>query len=144
MRHFDEAAEEAAVRYWSETYLPDNPEPNQNVFRAMRQTMASLQGQERQAWLQVIRLGEVALVGIPGEMFARLGLEIRRRSPFRNTYVIGMANGTIGYIGDRAAYELGGYQLWAGEHSPSEPGTGEAMVEQALEMLGELHAASAG
>jgi len=140
MREFDEAQEEAAVKYWSETYLPEKPEPNQRVFREMRAEMAPLQGQERQTRLQVIRLGEIALVGIPGEMFAALGLEIRRRSPFRWTYVIGLANDTLGYIGNREAYELGGYQLWAGLHSPSAPGTGEAMVEQALAMLRELRA----
>jgi neutral ceramidase len=143
-REFDEAQEEAAVRYWSETYTPANPEANEQVFRAMRAEMAPLQAQERQTWLQVIRLGDIALVGIPGEMFARLGLEIRRRSPFRYTYVIGLANDTIGYIGDREAYNLGGYQLWAGLHSPSAPGTGEAMVEQALEMLREVHGAPIG
>ena len=139
-RHFDEAQEEAAVRYWSETYTPENPTSTQDIFRAMRAEMAPLQGEPREATLQVIRLGEVALVGVPAELFARLGLEIRRRSPFRHTYVIGLANGTIGYVGDREAYELGGYQLWAGMHSPSAPGTGEALVEQALEMLQELYA----
>jgi hypothetical protein len=139
LREFDEAQEEAAVRYWSETYLPDNPEPNQEVFRAMRTEMAPLQGQQRQTWLQVIRLGEVALVGVPGEMFAALGLELRRRSPFRHTYIVGLANDTIGYLGNREAYDLGGYQLWAGWHSPSAPGTGEAMVEQALAMLREVY-----
>ena len=140
MREFDEAREEAAVKYWSETYTPANPEANQQVFRAMRAEMAPLQGQERQTWLQVIRLGEIALVGVPGELFAALGLEIRRRSPFRYAYVIGLANDTVGYIGNRDAYDLGGYQLWAGLHSPSAPGTGEAMVEQALAMLHEVRA----
>jgi hypothetical protein len=139
LRDFDEAREEAAVRYWSETYTPGNPEATQDVFRAMREEMVPLAGEQREAWLQVIRLGEVALVGVPAELFASLGLEIRRRSPFRYTYVIGLANGTIGYVGDREAYELGGYQLWAGLHSPSAPGTGEAMVEQALEMLREVN-----
>ncbi|MBI2299682.1 MAG: hypothetical protein HYU66_12200 [Armatimonadetes bacterium] len=137
VRAFDEAAEEAAVKRWSEHYLPANPEPNQAVFRAMRAEMAPVQGEERQTWLQVIRLGDVALVGVPAELFARLGLEIRRRSPFRWTYVVGLANDTLGYVGDREAYELGGYQLWAGWHSLSAPGTGEAMVEQALDMLRE-------
>jgi hypothetical protein len=143
VREFDEAAEEAAVKYWSETYAPEDPAIHQRIFREDRATLAPLQGQERQTWLQVIRLGEIALVGIPGEMFAALGLEIRRRSPFRWTYVIGLANDTLGYLGNREAYELGGYQLWAGMHSPSAPGTGEAMVEQALAMLREAHAAAA-
>jgi hypothetical protein len=143
VREFDEAAEEAAVKYWSETYAPEDPAIHQRIFREDRATLAPLQGQERQTWLQVIRLGETALVGIPGVMFAALGLEIRRRSPFRWTYVIGLANDTLGYLGNREAYELGGYQLWAGMHSPSAPGTGEAMVEQALAMLREAHAAAA-
>jgi len=144
VREFAEAKEEAAVTYWSNRYAPGNPQATQRVFREMRAEMAPLQGQQRQTWLQVIRLGEIAFVGIPGEMFAALGLEIRRRSPFRYTYIIGLANDTIGYIGDREAYELGGYQLWAGLHSPSAPGTGEAMVEEALEMLREGHTAPPG
>lgn len=141
LRRFDEAAEEAAVKYWSETYTPEKPQTHQQVFRQMREEMAPVQGEEREISLQVIRLGDVALVGLPGEIFARLGLEVRRRSPFRNTYIVGLANGTLGYVGDRASYALGGYQLWAGWHSLSEPGTGEAMVEQALEMLEDVYAA---
>jgi len=138
IREFDEAPEEAAVKYWSETYAPEDPLVHQRIFREDRAALAPLQGQRRETWLQVIRLGEIAFVGVPGELFSRLGLEIRRRSPFRHTYVVGLANDTIGYLGDREAYALGGYQLWAGLHSPSAPGTGEALVEQALEMLGEI------
>jgi len=135
IRCFDEVKEEATVRAWSEKYTPDGAEGVQHDFRTMRAVLAPSQGQERQTWLQTIRLGDVALVGVPGELFASLGLEIRRRSPFRWTYVIGLANDTIGYIGDFEAYRLGGYQLWAGQHSPSAPGTGEALVEQAVAML---------
>ncbi len=141
LRHFDEAGESAAVEYWANAYTPDNPRPLQDTFARMREQMAPVQGQERETTLQVMLLGDVALVGVPCEMFAALGLEIRRRSPFRHTYVIGLANDTIGYVGDRASYELGGYQLWAGLHSLSEPGTGEAMVQQAVEMLQELQGA---
>lgn len=138
IREFDEATEEAAVRYWSETYTPRNPEANAGMFRAMRAEMAPVAGEERETSITVMALGDVALVGLPGEIFAALGLEIRRRSPFRNTYVIGLANGTLGYVGDLPSYALGGYQLWVGWHSLSAPGTGEAMVEQALAMLGDL------
>ena len=140
MRSFDEAAQEEAVRYWSETYAASGPEGVPDVFREMRAQMAPVQGEERETWLQVIRLGEIALVGVPAELFARLGMAIRRRSPFRHTFVIGLANGTMGYVGDRDAYDLGGYQLWAGMHSPSAPGTGERMVEQVLAMLREAYA----
>ena len=54
------------------------------------------------------------------------------------TVITELANDWIGYVGDREAYELGGYQVWMGLHSYVEPGTGERMVEEAVEMLKEL------
>jgi hypothetical protein len=138
IRPVDEAKEAAAVQAYSEKYLGRQAAAQVEVFRQMRTEMARQQGERRSCALQVIRLGEVALVAVPGELFARLGLAIRRRSPFRHTYVLGLANGEIGYIPDRAAYDLGGYQLWAGWHSHLAPGSGEALVDQAVEMLHEL------
>ena len=85
---------------------------------------------------------DIALVGVPGEMYARLGLELRRRSPFRHTCIIGLANEQIGYIPDRKAYADGGYQTWVGWHSKLEVGTGEAMVDEAVAMLDELYKAA--
>jgi len=133
----DEGKEAAAVSAYSRRYLGEAAATYETVFRTMREEMRAQAG-ERGCWLQAFRLGEVALVGVPGELFARLGLAIRRRSPFRHTYVLGLANGEIGYIPDRAAYDLGGYQLWAGWHSHLAPGTGEALVDQAVAMLGDL------
>lgn len=137
-REFDEARAAEDVRRYSERYFGDHSEANQRMFANMRAQMASTQGEERQTTLTVIRLGEVALVGIPGEMYARLGLDLRRRSPFRHTFLIGLANEEIGYLPDRKAYDDGGYQTWVGQHCAVAPGTGEAMVEQALAMLDEL------
>ena len=62
----------------------------------------------------VIPPPRVALVGISGEMDARLGLDLRRRSPFRHTFLIGLANEEIGYLPDLQAYKDGGYQTWVG------------------------------
>ena len=67
--------------------------------------------------------------------FTKLGLLIKRRSPFRYTYVIGLGNDYIGYIPDAEAYDLGGYQVWMGLHSLVEKGTGERLVGEAVEMI---------
>ncbi len=48
------------------------------TFRAMRKRLAPLQGQERKTWVQVILIGDVAIVGVPGEFFTVLGQEIKR------------------------------------------------------------------
>jgi len=75
---------------------------------------------------------------VPAEFFTVLGQEIKRRSPFRYTYVAELANDWIGYLPDRKAFELGGYQTWTGLHSFTAPGTGEAVVAEALKLLNEL------
>jgi ribosomal protein S18 acetylase RimI-like enzyme len=140
IRHFDEAAEDAAVRQWCERwYDAQTVETYAEVFRKMRAQLEPMQGTPCDTWLQVIRLGEVAIVGIPGEMFASLGLAIKRRSPFRHTVVVGLANDEVGYIPDSAGYAFGGYQLWTGLHSVLPQGTGERMVDAVVQMLEELH-----
>ena len=69
----------------------------------------------------------------------KLGQDIKRRSPFRYTYVFELANDYIGYIPDRHAFELGGYQTWTGLHSFLEPGTGELIVAESIKLLDRLH-----
>jgi neutral ceramidase len=113
------------------------------TFRAMRRDVAAGQGQPRKTWVQAVRIGDVAIVGVPGEFFTALGQEIKRRSPFRYTYVFELANDYIGYIPGRPGFDRGGYQVWAGLHSYLEPGTGEAIVAEAVDLLGRLHASSA-
>ena len=138
-RHFDEAAEEKAVtEYCQKRVGGDRAEAIAQVFRQMRKELAPLQGKEKTTWLQAIRIGPVALVGIPGEMFTALGLQIKRQSPFKETVVVELANDWIGYIPDAEGHRLGGYQVWTGLHSYVEPGTGERMVQQAVEMLRSL------
>jgi hypothetical protein len=138
VRHFDEAAEEKAVSEYCKKRIGNSAESVIEVFRKMRKELAPQQGQERTTWIQTIAIGDVAIVGVPAECFTKLGLEIKRRSPFKHTVVVELANDWIGYVGDRAAYKLGGYQLWTGFHSYSEADTGERMVDQAVAMLEEL------
>ena len=75
---------------------------------------------------------------MPAELFTGLGMDIKRRSPFANTFVAELSNDWIGYLPDREAHRLGGYQVWTGLHSYAEPGTGERLVDEAVRILGEL------
>jgi neutral ceramidase len=63
------------------------------------------------AELQVICLGEVMLVGIPGEIFSELGKEIKSSTSMRQVTVLGYTNNDIGYIPARQAYAQGGYEI---------------------------------
>lgn len=139
-RRFDEAAEDAAVlSYCRKRTTPENAEKIAEVFRAMRAELAPKQGEARPTWLQAVVVGDVALVGVPAEFFTLLGREIKRRSPYRYTYVFELANDYIGYVPDDRAYDLGGYQVWTGLHSFVERGTGEKIVDECVAMLRRIH-----
>jgi len=138
VRRFDEKKEDDAVTYYCNKRL-ENPGPVIEVFRKMRRELLKHQGEKRKTWIHIILLGDIALVGVPGELFTKLGIKIKRLSPFRYTYIIELANDWIGYIPDWEAYDLGGYQVWTGFHSYMERGTGEAIVEKAVETLSDLY-----
>jgi hypothetical protein len=54
--------------------------------------------------------GEVAIFFIPGELFAEIGLAIKRMSPFRTTLISAFSDGTVGYLPTRQAYAQPGYE----------------------------------
>ena len=141
IRTFNEQQEDQAVSHYCNKIRVDwcdNPEDIVNVFRKMRKALAKHQGEWRKSWLQVILVGKVAYVAVPGELFGTLALDIKSRSPFDNTYIIGYANDHIGYISDKDSFQLGGYQIWTGYHSLVEKGTGESMVESILSLLNKM------
>jgi len=138
VRTFDEAAEDRAVTDYCTKRSGRDPRPVIDVFREMRKQLAPQQGQPRTTWVQAMRIGDVAIVGVPAEFFTKLGVDLKQRSPLPDTYIAELANDWIGYTPDLEAHKLGGYQVWTGLHSYAEPGTGERIVEQAVEMLEEL------
>jgi hypothetical protein len=137
VRKFDEATEAAKVYKYCSKYVPSNG-VTPKIFADMRGQLAPHQGETRETWIQVMLIGDVAIVGVPAEYFTVLGIDIKQRSPFRNTFVAELANDWIGYLPDRKAHELGGYQTWMGQHSYAEIGTGERMADEVVRMLNEL------
>jgi hypothetical protein len=138
VRTFDESAEDEKVSKYCRKRIPSGADTVIDVFRAMRQKLKSEQGQTRQTVLQAIVIGDVALVGVPAEYFTIFGVDIKRRSPIKNTYVAELANDWIGYLPNLEAHEFGGYQTWMGLHSYAEPGTGERVADTIVGMLEEL------
>ena len=60
--------------------------------------------------LQVLQIGDIAIIGIPGELFSSLGEEIRMQSPARHTLIVGYANDFVGYILSKGAAKLQRYE----------------------------------
>ena len=92
--------------------------------------------------IQAIRIGDFAVCGIPFETFVETGLDLKKRSPFPLTMVIGLANGRHGYLPTPEQHKLGGYETWLGTNVVQED-TSVILTTNLLEMLAELKAADA-
>lgn len=95
-------------------------------------------GPSEAAEVQAIAVGDLALVGLPGEFFAASGLRLRERSPFPITVVIGYANGCLGYVPPASAFEEGGYETRPAPWSRVAPGAEAVMLDAAAGCLEEL------
>jgi hypothetical protein len=89
-------------------------------------------GQPIEAEVQVFGLGDVGIVGLPGEIFVELGMEIKKRSPFKTTFILTLSNSSIGYIPNAEAFDYGAYEV---EVSRIAKGEGERLVESAVKLL---------
>lgn len=59
----------------------------------------------------VFRIGDACIVGVSGECFAELGMQIRQASPFAQTLVATNANGGRGYLPVKEAFAQGGHEV---------------------------------
>ena len=90
--------------------------------------------------IQAIRIGDLAVCGFPFEIFVETGLDMKKRSPFPQTMVIGLANGRHGYLPTPEQHALGGYETWLGTNVVQED-TSVILSNNLIEMLGELRKA---
>jgi hypothetical protein len=89
------------------------------------------------AIIQAIRIGDQAIVSMPFEVLVEIGLEIKEKSPFKNTIIMELANGSYGYLPPPHQHELGGYETWLGT-SRVQKDASEILTRNLLEMLTEL------
>ena len=87
--------------------------------------------------LQAIRVGEAVFVAVPAEVFVEVGLRLKRVAP-RKTFIVGIANGYIGYLPTREAHEVGGYEVVS---SRCRPEAADVLVEKAVELGARLFGA---
>jgi hypothetical protein len=88
--------------------------------------------------IQALGLGDVAFVGFPCELFSELGLRVKEASPFSTTVICELANGYVGYVPTRQAFDHGGYEPRFAYSSRLVPEAGDLMTDAALELLHQL------
>ena len=106
-------------------------------FADLRLRMHAVQHVPDAVEVQTIRVGELAIVGLPGEVFCEFGLQLKRRSPAAHTLVVELANDAIGYLPTRNAFAQGGYEVTAGSTLYA-PGAGEQLADAAAAQLQRL------
>lgn len=86
--------------------------------------------------VQGFRIGDVAIVGLPGEVFVGVGLDVKAHSDFRATFVGSYANDyKPGYIPTSAEYAWGNYEV---ETSAVALGADVMLTAAAMKALGKL------
>ncbi len=85
-----------------------------------------------------LRMGELGLVGMPGEIFVEYGLQVKDASPFARTMTVELANDYLGYCATDVALEEGGYEVQLARSAKAAAGTEKQMVEAAVRVLNGL------
>jgi neutral ceramidase len=85
-----------------------------------------------------LRIGDGALVALPGEIFAAIGRDIRTDSPFRHTALVELANGCYGYVPLAQSFAGGGYETWLCRSSRLAPDAAGQMVVAGRRVLKRL------
>ena len=87
--------------------------------------------------VQVLAIGPLAFVTLPGEPLTDLGFAIREKSPFPQTLVLGYANGNgVHYVGMPGEKARGGYEMTSGTVGTDQ--AGQMLVDLAVDLLNEV------
>jgi hypothetical protein len=88
--------------------------------------------------LHTLHIGDLGIVGLAGEVFTEIGLDIKARSPFPQTMNIGIANDSVGYVATDQALDEGSYETRLCRHVRAPKGTGQLWADTAVAGLKSL------
>ena len=89
------------------------------------------------AEIQVWGIDDLGIVFLSAEVFNEIGVYIKKHSPFSNTFFVGYANGQIGYVPIREAYDEGGYEV--DDACQVGPEAEELIIKTSLDLLEKAH-----
>ena len=93
---------------------------------------------EPKAEIQTMNVGPAQIAGLSGEIFLELGQRIKGAFPDAPVFVLGYANGHVGYVPTEEAFAEKGYEVTIAQRTrilPLKPGAGEMMADKAIELL---------
>jgi neutral ceramidase len=78
------------------------------------------------------RLGDVAFVGLSGEVLTEIGMAIKAGSPCRHTFIITHCNGASGYLAPKEAHVQEGYEVRSSRFAPQ---AADVVIREAIRLL---------
>ena len=86
--------------------------------------------------VEIWQIGDVAIVSMPGEPFAEIGVAVREASPFAFTMFCGYSDGIGGdYLPMTCEYDFGGYEV---ERTPYGRKADEKLIAETIELFDQL------
>lgn len=111
---------------------------SRQVIFARRAIQAAEWPETADAFVQTLHIGELGIAALPFEVFVEIGIDIQKRSPFKDTFVLGLANGGLGYLPSPRQHALGGYESWL-TVSHAEIGASPKLVAKLTELFDRIH-----
>jgi len=120
-----------------EALLKDKVGMDRNIFLMEANNIVEVheEGTERIVSVSGVRIGDLCLIGFPGDPFCAVGKQIRQESPFAVQLVCELTNGMEGYFPTEDAYQVNGYES---RTSKFMPGVAETLTAAAKEIMKEL------
>ena len=92
-------------------------------------------GEDVAIHLHVIKINDIILVAVSGEVFSEISMQLKAMSPYKNTFMFANTNGVSGYICTDAAYDEGGYEIQA---TRMMPGVERIVLDNLMDMIATL------
>lgn len=102
-------------------------------FRSEEYRRKLLEAQSLKSEVQLLSLGELSIVGLPGEPFVEIGLAVKQaQTRHRPVMIAGYANDDVRYVLTDDAYVAGQYETVG---TPLAAGSAQRLVDAGLELL---------
>jgi len=125
----------ADQKKWMEETLAKGPQSKQDLsfIYAGRVQRLSEYPEVTTVPVQVLRIGDVGIGTMPCEVFCEIGLDFKRESALKHSFMVSLGHGYFGYLPTPRHHDLGGYETWIGTNR-LERQASDKLLAQLLEM----------
>jgi len=95
----------------------------------------------RSTEIQAFKIGDNGLIALPGEIFVEIGMNIKKQSSLKYTFICELANDSIGYVPTEEAFKESGYEVEFAKRLHYTNEIGHIIEKSALDTLNTLASA---